>query len=167
MALIKQIFNLNKQINEYNEMVAKTEDMMFTREEFDAYGKKLEKKQQKIGNLQTKLQKTAATESIAVASFIYNYSAKTTRFGLRGQDIQDQLKLQDKFVNKAFGIAAATVVAGPVGGALALVGSVVSEIISVSIQNQAYEYNRQIDMQQKAIRQERVGRAVYNSSRRQ
>ena len=167
MALIKQIFNLNKQIDEYNAMVAKTDDMMFTREEAEIYDKKLAKKQQKIEGMQTKLQKTAATESIAVASFIYNYSAKTTRFGLRGQDIQDQLKLQDKFVNKAFGIAAAAVIGGPVGGALAVVGSVISEVISVTIQNQAYEYNRQIDLQQKAIRQERVGRSVYNSSRRQ
>ena len=166
MALIKQVFNLKSEVAKYNELIDSSSNMMFTREEAEQFQNKLAKQQQKIQGAELKLTKSFATSSIAVASFIYNYTAKTTRFGLRGQDIQDQLKIQDKFVNKAFGIAAAGVIGGPVGMSLAAIGSVVGELISVSIQNKAYEYNRIIDEQQKAIKQERIGRAVYSSSRR-
>ena len=42
----------------------------------------------------------------------------------------------------------------------------INEAINVSVQNKAYEYRKSIDEQQKSIMQERIGRAVYNSSRR-
>ena len=44
--------------------------------------------------------------------------------------------------------------------------AIIGEIISVSIQNKAYEYNKAIDAEQKAVLRERIGREVYNSSRR-
>ena len=166
MALIKQVFNLKAEVEKYNDMLDTTANSMFTLEEAEKFDKKLKSQRGTIEQSKIKLTKSFATSSIAVASFTYNYAAKTTRFGLRGQDIQDQLKLQDKFVNKAFGIAAAAVVGGPTGALYALAGTILSEVISVSIQNKAYEYNKMIDEQQKAIKQERIGRAVYSSSRR-
>lgn len=110
-------------------------------------------------------QKTALS-GISIGTFVYNYAAKTTRFGLRGQDIQDQLKLQDKWVNKGAGIVAAGIAGGPVAAGVATAYALIGEIISVSIQNKAYEYRRQIDEEQKNILRERIGREVYNSSRR-
>ena len=80
--------------------------------------------------------------------------------------MQDQLKLQDQMVNKAIGIVGDGIVGGLPAMALATVGAVIGEVISYSIQNKAYEYRKAIDEQQKAIMQERIGRAVYNSSRR-
>lgn len=166
MSLIKQVFNLRGDIVKYNEMYNATSDKMFTIDEAEAYQKKLNRQRQTIENKEIKLTKSVAASAISVASFAYNYAAKTTRFGLRGQDVQDQLKLQDKLINKAFGVAGATVVGGPYAGMAALIGAFVSEVISVSIQNKSYEYNKMIDEQQKSIKQERIGRAVYSSSRR-
>lgn len=166
MALIKQVFNLRSDIETYNDMLDTASKKMFTLEEAESYDRKIKKQRSIIQTDELKLTKSAAAKSIAVASFAYNYAAKTTRFGLRGQDVQDQLKLQDRMVNKAFGIAAAGVVGGPMGALYATLGAVIGEVISVSIQNKAYEYNKMIDEQQKSIKQERIGRAVYSSSRR-
>lgn len=118
------------------------------------------------GKVAGKAAKSAVSYGISTAAFVYNYTARTTRFGLRGQDVQDQLKLQDQMVNKAFGIVGAGLVGGVPAMALAGVGTVINEVISLSIQNKAYEYRKSIDEQQKAIAQERIGRAIYNSSRR-
>lgn len=106
-----------------------------------------------------------ALKTIAVAGFVYNYTIATTRFGQRGQDIQDQQALQDKYINTGLGLAAATIV-NPVAGAVALGYTILNEIISVSKENAAYNYQKNIDSQQTAVFSERVGREVYNSSRR-
>lgn len=173
MATIKQTFSLigrmrdlSETTAEYNEMLAQTEEMMFTQKEAQAYQRKLENKAEQIETKRVNLATSSIAYGISTAAFVYNYEAKTTRFGIRGRDIQDQLKLQDKLVNKAFGVLGATVVGGVGAGALALVSTVVSEVISVNIQNQAYNYRREIDAEQKQIAQERIGRATYNSSRR-
>lgn len=121
-----------------------------------------------------KMTKSGIAAFISTSQFLYNYTARTTRFGLRGQDIQDQLKIQDKLVNKSFGIASATAAGFMMGGVAGGIGALImsaanfaiSEAINVSAQNKAYEYRKSIDEQQKSIMQERIGRAVYNSSRR-
>lgn len=176
--MIRQTFNLGKKISEaidasrdYEELISyegwqKFKDNYSGADVYGAYGKAISKAKKNIGESRTALGQSTLTYGIAAASFAYNYAAKTTRFGLRGQDIQDQLKVQDKLVNAGFGIMAATVVGGVGAGALALAGTLVSELISVSIQNARYEYNKSIDREQKAILQERIGRAVYNGSRR-
>ena len=141
---------------------------------YGAYDRALQSGNKSYQSSVTKATKSTVALALAVGTFVYNYNARTTRFGLRGQDIQDQLKLQDKLVNKAFGVAGATlgglIMGGPWGAVAGLVmstvGTVVNEAISVSIQNKGYEYRKEIDEQQKAVMQERIGRAVYNSSRR-
>jgi hypothetical protein len=141
---------------------------------YGAYDRAITKGIKSYSNNIDKMTKSGTAAFISTSQFLYNYTARTTRFGLRGQDIQDQLKLQDKLVNKSFGIASSTMaglmIGGVAGGVGALVMSVanfaISEAINVSVQNKAYEYRKQIDEQQKSIMQERIGRAVYNSSRR-
>lgn len=179
MAIVRQSFNLirniadvykSKQEYEYLKSYEGYDEFMSNYkgdgDGYEAYDKALTKAGKdvvKSGNIATK---SAKTYAIAVASFAYNYAARTTRFGLRGQDIQDQLKLQDKMVNKAFGITATFAAFGLPAAALATVTMAVTEAINVSVQNKAYEYRKTIDEQQKSIMQERIGRAVYNSSRR-
>lgn len=180
MAIIKQTFNLGgnvakafKSKREYDYLSSEQgwEDFVAGydgdwAETEAAYNKALGQQAKQSAGATKKALGSAKAYTLAVASFTYNYIAKTTRFGLRGQDIQDQLKLQDKMVNKAFGIVGAGLVAGLPGMAVATIGMIVSEAISISIQNKAYEYRKMIDEQQKSIMQERIGRAVYNSSRR-
>ena len=186
MALVNQSFNLLK--NYGNVYKSKQEyEHLKTYEGFDefasnyqgndvygAYDRALKSGNKSYQGSITKATKSTVALALAVGAFAYNYTAATTRFGLRGQDIQDQLKIQDKMVNKAFGIAGATLgglmMGGPWGAVAGLVMSttatIVNEVVSVSIQNKAYEYRKSIDEQQKSIMQERIGRAVYNSSRR-
>lgn len=179
MALFTQYFNLAGNIRNYYK-AKKDYEYLQTYEGYDefmsnykgngnpyeAYGRELQKSGQNVLNKNKIAQKSAKIDAVATAKFLYNYTARTTRFGLRGQDIQDQLKLQDKMVNKAFGVVGAGLVGGLPGAALATVSTAINEIINVSVQNKAYEYRKLIDEQQKSIMQERIGRAVYNSSRR-
>lgn len=123
---------------------------------------KIDKERQKK---RIKILKGSALKTVAVAGFVYNYVAVTTRFGQRGQDIQDQQALQDKFVNTGLAITAATII-NPVAGAVALGYTILNEIINVSKENAAYNYKKNIDSQQTAVFSERVGREIYNSSRR-
>jgi hypothetical protein len=186
MAFYTQIFNLVGQgLNTYK---SKQElEYLKTYEGFDefasnykgddvygAYDKAIKGGNKSYSSNLEKMSKSTKALLISTSQFLYNYTASTTRFGLRGQDIQDQLKLQDKLVNKSFGIASSTMagfmIGGVAGGIGALVMSVanfaINEAISISVQNKAYEYRKSIDEQQKSIMQERIGRAVYNSSRR-
>jgi hypothetical protein len=186
MAFYTQIFNLVGQgINAYN---SKQElEYLKTYEGFDEfassykgddlygdYNKKIQSGAKQYSKNLDKMTKSSVAALISTSQFLYNYTARTTRFGLRGQDIQDQLKIQDKLVNKGFGIISTTLaglsVGGVAGGVGALIMSVanfaINEAISISAQNKSYEYRKEIDEQQKSIMQERIGRAVYNSSRR-
>lgn len=180
MALVNQTFNLVgnvskafKSAKEYdylsseqgwNEFVAGYDGDWAETE--NAYNKARQKAAKQKVTTSRQAIKSSMTYGVAVASFTYNYIAKTTRFGLRGQDIQDQLRLQDKMVNKAFGLVGAGLIGGLPAMSVAAIGMVVTEAINVSVQNKAYEYRKMIDEQQKSIMQERIGRAVYNSSRR-
>lgn len=178
MAIVRQSFNLGKNITDIYK--AKSEyEYLRSYEGYDefasnykgkdvygAYGRALTSAGEDVIDARQKAMNSTKTYAISLSAFAYNYTARTTRFGLRGQDIQDQLKLQDKMINKAFGIVGAGIVGGLPGAALATVSTAINEILSVSIQNKAYEYRKLIDEQQKSIMQERIGRAVYNSSRR-
>jgi hypothetical protein len=186
MAFYTQIFNLIKQGSNAYESKQELEHLQTYEgwEEFSAnykgkdvygaYDKAISKGLKQYSNNLNKMTKSSVAAMISTSKFIYNYTASTTRFGLRGQDIQDQLKIQDKLVNKSFDIATSTAAGAMVGGAIGAVGALVlsvatfaiNEAISVSIQNKSYEYRKAIDEQQKSIMQERIGRAVYNSSRR-
>jgi hypothetical protein len=186
MAFYTQIFNLVGQgINTYK---SKQEyEYLKTYEGFDefasnykgndvygAYGNALKSGNKAYTSNLEKMSKSSKAMFISTSQFLYNYTARTTRFGLRGQDIQDQLRIQDKLVNKGFDVASSTMagfmIGGVAGGVGALVMSVanfaINEAISISVQNKAYEYRKTIDEQQKSIMQERIGSAVYNSSRR-
>lgn len=178
MALVRQSFNLvgnivksynTKQEYEYLKTYEGFDEFASNYEGDDVYGAYNQALRSKNRAYQQSLSvsgRSAKTYGISVAAFLYNYSAATTRFGLRGQDIQDQLKIQDRLVNKAFGVVGTLIAAGPQAAAGALVVGLFDELIKTSKQNAAYEYRKQIDEQQKSIMQERVGRAVYNSSRR-
>jgi hypothetical protein len=141
---------------------------------YGAYGNEIKGKTKQLSRDMNKMTKSGIAAFMSTSKFLYNYTARTTRFGLRGQDIQDQLKIQDKLVNKSFGIASSTIAGFMLGGVAGGIGTLVmsaaefaiSEAINVSVQNKAYEYRKSIDEQQKSIMQERIGRAVYNSSRR-
>ena len=172
MATIKQIFSIGKQIQDlsdsisgYQEMYSDAENMMFTQDEAVSYQKQLDQQYNKIQLQKHSLATSATAYSVSTLTFAYNYNAKTARFGFRGQDIQDQLKVQDKLFNAGASILGATITGGIAGGTLAIMSTLISEAISVSIQNQAYEYRKQIDAEQKELAQERIGRAVYNNSR--
>jgi len=114
--------------------------------------------------------------TVAVASFTYNTNIKFARFGQRGQDIQDQNRLQDRVVNlglssagllTGLGISLATGnIFGAAASAIGLIGLGINEAITVSAQNAQYDYNKTIDLEKSNIAKERAGRAIYNSSRR-
>lgn len=176
--MIRQTFNLVGKVGdaisapkEYQDLQSyegwqKFKDKYKGNDVYGAYGKALTKAYNNISESKVALAQSSIAYGISAAAFAYNYAVKTTRFGLRGQDVQDQLKVQDKLVNTGFGIMGATVIGGVTGGALALLATTFSEVINVIVQNQRYEYNKSIDRQQKAVLQERIGRAFYSNSRR-
>ena len=169
MPSIKQTFALVKNLAEFTEQqirIGKWKHLDAGQEISQEQYEQIMEDYRTQGRVAGRAAKSSLTYGVSLASFVYNYTARTTRFGLRGQDVQDQLKLQDQMVNKAFGIVGAGIVGGLPAMALATVGAVIGEVISYSIQNKAYEYRKSIDEQQKAIAQERIGRAIYNSSRR-
>lgn len=176
MALINQVFNLGKSIENYSSAKKTTEHMYryaenknFTQEEAKEYSKKLKKQEDKALRAGVAQTKSAIGLSISALSFGYNYYIAVSRFGQRGKDIQDQNRIQDRMVNKSLGVLGATLVAGPAGplvGAVAVASFAFDEVIRTIIQDKAYEYRKRIDEEQKAIARERIGRSVVNSSRR-
>ena len=169
MPSIKQTFALVKNLTEFTEQqirIGKWKHLDAGQEVSQEQYEQIMEDYRTQGQVAGRAAKSSLTYGVSLTSFVYNYTARTTRFGLRGQDVQDQLKLQDQMVNKAFGIVGAGIVGGLPAMALATVSAVIGEVISYSIQNKAYEYRKSIDEQQKAIAQERIGRAIYNSSRR-
>lgn len=159
VSLVKQVFRLKSQYDKYE----KTYSGKIDDPEKLQYG--IQRRRELIGTINT-AEKNIAKQAVNTAQFVYNYTVDFARFGYRGKDIQDQTALQDKLVNKAFGITGAFVFGGPVAGVTALVSSAITEVLQVVKSNARYEYNKSIDTEQKDIMQERIGRAVYNSSRR-
>lgn len=173
MALINQVFNLGKSIENYSSAKKTTEHMYnyasetsFTQEEAKSFAKKLQKQEDKVLKAGVAQTKSAIGLSISALSFGYNYYISVSRFGQRGKDIQDQNRIQDRMVNKSLGVLGATLVGGPVVGAVAVASFAFDEVIRTIIQDKAYEYRKRIDEEQKAIARERIGRSVVNSSRR-
>lgn len=104
----------------------------------------------------------------------YSIGTRVSRFGLRGQDVKDQNALQDKLVNTSLGLiggaAAGFAVGGVAGGVSALVLSMAStainEVVSISIANAQYNYNKAYDLDVSGLGRERQGAMAYNYSRR-
>ena len=127
--------------------------------------KEIEKAKAKIASGKTQVYNSTATTIAAAASFAYNTYTALSRFGQRGQDIQDQNALQDKIVNTGINIGLALAI-NPTLFAYQLLTTGISEVITTIKSNAEYNYNKTIDAEQKSITQERVGRANWNSSRR-
>lgn len=115
-----------------------------------------------------------ATGAIGVAAATYNIQKSTTRFGYRGQDIQDEKKIQDKLVNYGFGIAGATATGLAIGGIPGAIGGAVTSAISIAVgevigvvqQDKQYAYNKAVDADTILITRARMGEGAYNYSRR-
>ena len=125
----------------------------------------IEKAKAKIASGKTQVYNSTATTIAAAASFAYNTYTAFSRFGQRGQDIQDRNALQDKIVNTGINLGLAFAI-NPALGAYQLLTTGISEVITTIKSNAQYDYNKMIDAEQKSITQERVGRANWNSSRR-
>lgn len=177
MALINQVFNLGKSIENYSSANKKLDDMYaygeakseegtWKKGQLNNFVTKLNKQEDKALRAGVAQTKSAIGLSISALSFGYNYYIAVSRFGQRGKDIQDQNRIQDRMVNKSLGVLGATLVAGPVVGAVAVASFAFDEVIRTIIQDKAYDYRKRIDEEQKAIARERIGRSVVNSSRR-
>jgi len=131
---------------------------------------------QQVKNKAAGIVSSSVGAGIAIASLVYNTNIKFARFGQRGQDISDQNRLQDKVTNMGLTVGGALTglalsaatgnIFGMAASAIGLIGIGINEAITVSTQNAQYDYNKAIDMEKTMIAQERVGRAIYNSSRR-
>ncbi len=144
----------------------KEANLNMSEEELDAteaYNRKLARQKDAAAK---RAAKTIPSFAIGMGLESYSLVTSFSRFGLRGQDIQDQKNLQDHLVGMAGSIGISYASMGLVGGTISTAGLLVNEAIQVSKDVARYNYNKSIDASQKDIIRERIGSAALSCSRR-
>lgn len=127
-----------------------------------------------IHEARTKLPSVVGGTALATASAARNISTKVSRIGLRGQDIKDQNSIEDKLWNYTMGTATAFTGGLALGGlsgaigiaSIAMISSALNEVVSISVANTQYSYNKAYDLDVSGLGRERQGSMAYNYSRR-
>lgn len=165
---IRQTFILKQKEEKAEEAFVALEEKLKKDEKAKTEARKYLMAERSVDKQEKRVFISAGLDALATAKFAYDLNKKTARFGLRGQDIQDQLQLQDMVVNKGLGIAGTAVASGgnPYAIALSIAMSAVNTMVNVYVQNKQYEYNRSIDQNRQILYKERVGETAWNNSRR-
>ena len=127
-----------------------------------------------ISEARAKLPSIVGGTALATAAVARNISTKFSRIGLRGQDIKDQNSIEDKLWNYTMGTGTAFTggfalggLSGAIGAAsVAVLSSALNELVSISVENAQYSYNKAYDLDVSGLGRERQGSMAYNYSRR-